>query len=96
VPAGVEPFATVREPEGLTIVLRQDDADRAGLPYDGEFAKITLRVHSALDAVGLTAAVSAALAARGVSANVIAGRHHDHVFVPADCARDAIDALSRL
>ena len=95
-PAGVEPFATVREAEGLTVVLPRDDADRAGLPYDGELALITLRVHSALDAVGLTAAVSAALAARGISANVIAGLHHDHVFVPADRAQDAIDALEAL
>ena len=95
-PPGVEPFATVREAEGLTLVLPHDDADRAGLPYDGEFARITLRVHSALDAVGLTAAVSAALAACGISANVIAGLHHDHVFVQASRAHDALDALTAL
>ncbi|MDX6678336.1 MAG: uncharacterized protein QOE31_2388 [Solirubrobacteraceae bacterium] len=77
-------------------MLPRDQADRAGLPYDGDFARITLRVHSALDAVGLTAAISAALAARGISANVIAGHHHDHVFVPADRAQDAIAALKEL
>jgi hypothetical protein len=96
VPPGVAPFATVREAEGLTVVLPREQADRANLPYDGEFARITLRVHSALDAVGLTAAISGALAARGISANVIAGLHHDHIFVPADRAQDAIDALAAL
>jgi hypothetical protein len=96
VPAGVEPFATVREAEGLTVVLPRDDADRAGLPYDGELALITLRVHSALDAVGLTAAVSAALAERDIPCNVIAALHHDHLFVPAARAEAALAALRAL
>ena len=46
VPAGVRPFATVDEEEGLTPVLTRRDADRAGLSYDYVAARITLRVHS--------------------------------------------------
>ena len=42
-----------------------------------------LQVHSALDGVGLTAAVAGALAAAGIACNVIAAFHHDHLFVPA-------------
>jgi len=45
------PEAMVREDEGLTVVLRREQADRLGIAYDYLAAWITLRVHSALDAV---------------------------------------------
>lgn len=93
---GVEPEATVREPEGLSAVLTRERADALGLPYDYVAAWITLRVHSALAAVGLTAAVSRALAQAGLSCNVIAGYHHDHLLVPAGCGEEALAVLRRL
>ncbi|MFD8290713.1 ACT domain-containing protein [Streptomyces lavendulae] len=96
VPAGLTPVATVREAEGLTLVLRQDEADAAGLAYTYTAGWITLRVHSALDAVGLTGAFAAALAERGLSCNVIAGYHHDHLFVAADRAAEAVSVLEEL
>ncbi|MFD9326229.1 ACT domain-containing protein [Streptomyces sp. NPDC060065] len=82
IPAGVTPVVTVTEQEGLTLVVRLEEADTAGLTYDYVAGWITLRVHSALDAVGLTAAVAQELAAAGLSCNVVAGFHHDHLFVP--------------
>ncbi|MFD5619701.1 ACT domain-containing protein [Streptomyces yangpuensis] len=96
VPAGTAPVATVLEPEGLTLVLRQEDADAAGLAYDYTAGWITLRVHSALDAVGLTAAFATELGAHGLSCNVIAGHHHDHLFVAADRAAEAVALLEDL
>ena len=51
---------------------------------------------SSLEAVGLTAAVAGALAAEGISANVVAAFHHDHVFVPAGRAAEAMACLARL
>ena len=92
----LDPEATIREVEGLTAVVRRERADALGVSYDYLAAWITLRVHSALDAVGLTAAVSAALAGAGISCNVIAGYHHDHLLVPVDRAADALRALSEL
>ena len=59
-------------------------------------AWITLRVHSDLAAVGLTAAFARALADAGIACNVVAGVHHDHLFVPADRAGDALAALRAL
>lgn len=59
---------------------------------------LVLRVRSALDAVGLTAAVAQELAGAGVSCNVVAGFHHDHLFVPyegVDHAMELLEALSR-
>ena len=50
-------------------------------------------MHSALEAVGLTAAVSAALTRHGISANVVAAYYHDHIFVPAEDAERALLAL---
>ena len=96
VPAGAAPVVTVAEEEGLTMVLRKKDADSLGLGYDYVAAWITLRVHSALEAVGLTAAVSAALAREGMSCNVVAGFYHDHLFVPHDSAAQAVKLLEDL
>ncbi|MFE0650418.1 ACT domain-containing protein [Streptomyces sp. NPDC059534] len=95
-PDGVAPVVTVAESEGLTLVLRQEEADAAGLAYDYVASRITLRIHSALDAVGLTAAVAGELAAAGMSCNVVAGFHHDHLFVEHARAEEALAALDRL
>lgn len=93
VPPGVTPVVTVAEPEGLTLVLPQQEADAAGLAYEYVAGWITLRVHSALEAVGLTAAVARALADSGLSCNVVAGFHHDHLFVPHERAAEAVAVL---
>jgi hypothetical protein len=95
-PAGTPVAASIREAEGLTVVLEQREADAHGLAYDFVAGWITLRVHSALDAVGLTAAVAAALTRAGISANVLAGYYHDHVLVPVDRVEDAMAALCAL
>ncbi len=90
------PVVVVEEDEGTTWVLERSTADRLGLHYGYVAAAITLRVRSALEAVGLTAAVAACLTEAGISCNVVAGFHHDHLFVPLDRGQDAVDALSRL
>ena len=96
VPPGLRPVVTVAEDEGLTLVVSQPQADAAGLAYDYVAAWITLRVNSALDAVGLTAAVASELARAGLSCNVVAGFHHDHLFVPYPRAAGALAALEAL
>ena len=53
----------------------------------------SLMIHSSLDAVGLTAAVASRLADHGISANVVAGYYHDHIFVPVEAAEQALGAL---
>ncbi|MCX4911713.1 ACT domain-containing protein [Streptomyces sp. NBC_00878] len=95
-PPGLSPVVTVVEDEGLTLVVQQEEADAARLTYDYVAGWITLRIHSALDAVGLTAAVAQALAEAGLSCNVVAGFHHDHLFVPHERAAEAVALLERL
>lgn len=92
----VEVLASVDEPEGLTLVTTREDADRAGLGYDFVAGWITLQVHSALAAVGLTASVSTALADAGISCNVLAGYHHDHLLVPVERLDEALGVLRRV
>lgn len=89
----LNPVATFIEAEGLTLVLEKDAAQQAGLEFESTFRQITLTVHSSLEAVGLTAAVSQKLAVNGISANVIAAYYHDHIFVQSAKAEMALCAL---
>jgi hypothetical protein len=80
-------FALIREDEGTTAIVPDEG---------GGFARITLMVHSALEGVGLTAAVSGALAEAGIACNVVAGLHHDHMFVPWERRDEALLRLQTL
>ena len=94
--AELQPFAAIQEEEGLTLVLEKRHAEASSLDYEGTFRCITLKVYSSLEAVGLTRAVSAALAERGIPANLLAGYHHDHVLVPSSRAEEALKLLREL
>lgn len=85
-----------REDEGVTLILEQSKADELGLSYDFVASWITLQIHSSLEAVGLTAAFSSALAKNGISCNVVAGFYHDHIFVNQTDQTKAMDVLSAL
>ncbi|MGR3890637.1 ACT domain-containing protein [Pseudomonas sp. 1152_12] len=95
-PEGCDVIGSFREREGLTLILERQQAEQAGLAFDYIAAWITLNVHSALEAVGLTAAFAAALAKAGISCNVIAGYYHDHLFVGRSDAERALDVLRQL
>ena len=92
----VDVFATVREPEGVSAVVREADAVALGLEVMFRAAWITLTVRSELHAVGLTAAFSTALGDAGISCNVVAGAWHDHIFVPVGRGEEAVAVLRRL
>jgi hypothetical protein len=94
VPPGLNPIGTFIEDEGLTLILPAGEAE--GLAASGPMRCISLTVHSSLDAVGLTAAFAAELTRHGISANVIAGFYHDHIFVGAGEAERAVMALRAL
>lgn len=94
VPLGSGIHAVLTEDEGTTVVAELDAAVHNGWPCDFECAWLTLDVHSSLTAVGLTAAVSQALAHAGIACNMLAGYFHDHLLVPIALANDAIAALA--
>jgi hypothetical protein len=89
-------IATFREDEGLSFVISRPRADELSLRYSYVAAWITLTVYSDLNAVGFLAAIARELAADGISCNVVAALHHDHLFVPYERRHDAMAALKRL
>ena len=91
-----EIVASIQESEGTTVIVAEETARRAGLLVAFLAEWVTLLVHSDLNAVGLTAAVARALADAGIACNVVAGVHHDHLFVPAGQGPAAVTALRAL
>ncbi len=84
------------EDEGVTIICSLKRAEDEGWPVDYVASWLTLQIHSSLEAVGLTAAISTALATEQISCNVLAGYYHDHILVPADRTDDAVACLEAL
>jgi hypothetical protein len=93
IPAALNPLLTFREQEGMTLVILREEAEATGLRTAFASRLITLTVHSALDAVGFLAAITARLAEAGIGVNAVSAFHHDHLFVPVDRADEALAAL---
>ncbi|KID58323.1 hypothetical protein JF50_06530 [Pseudoalteromonas luteoviolacea] len=85
-----------REKEGMTVITTKTYAQARGIKYQGDYRCITLNVHSSLEAVGLTAAFATVLGQNQISANVVAGYYHDHIFVQDSCADKALQCLLKL
>ena len=94
--SAAESILVFRENEGITVIVRKELADKLGLGYSFVAAWITLTVHSSLEAVGLTAAFSKALAEKDISCNVVAAFYHDHLFVRRKDAEQAMEILNGL
>lgn len=92
----LNPLCCFVEEEGLTLILNKSIAIAQGLEFDGVFKKITLKVHSSLNAVGLTAIVASKLKDCNISANVVAAFYHDHVFVQSSLSEKALNCLKDL
>lgn len=94
--AALDPIGIFKEEESVTVILPKEKADENNLSYSVICAWITLNVHSSLEAVGLTAAVSEALTEAEISCNVVAAYYHDHIFVPVKDGGRAMDVLLSL
>ena len=92
----VDVIGSFVETEGLSLIITQQDADRIEADYQVVLSWITLDVRSSLQAVGLTTLVAQALAEQEIACNVVAGNHHDHLFVPNSDAAAAMQILEQL
>jgi len=93
---GLDVLATMREAEGCTLVLPLAQAEQRGFEVLWRGRWITLELPTELSMVGLTARFATALAEHGIACNVIAGAHHDHLFVPSGQAEQAQRLLASL
>ena len=82
-----------REEEGVTVILAKQDAELNNLPFTTVFHRISLMVHSSLEAVGFLARITEVLAAQGISVNVVSGYYHDHLYIKIDQAENALRTL---
>lgn len=88
--------AFIAEEEATTKIVEQAVADEHGLQYTFVAAWITCTIESDLEAVGMTAAISRALADHKIACNVLAGSRHDHLLVPWPRRDEAVAVLSAL
>ncbi|MEO5324695.1 ACT domain-containing protein [Mesorhizobium sp. CC13] len=95
-PAGVDAVMSFREAEGTTLILREEDARNAGVEAAFACRMVTLDIHSSLEAVGFLAAITTHLAAAGMGVNPVSAFYHDHLFVPAARADEAMVLLKQL
>lgn len=95
-PQGLEPVMRFVEREGTTLILAESSATAAGLAGTFRCRMITLDIHSSLEAVGFLAAITNRLAAAGMGVNPVSAFYHDHLFVPAERAEEALAILRKL
>ncbi|MER9104834.1 ACT domain-containing protein [Mesorhizobium sp. M0848] len=90
---GVEPVMVFREREGVTLIVTEEAASTAALTASFRCRMLTLNIHSSLEAVGFLAAITTRLTAAGMGVNPVSAFYHDHLFVPADRAEEALELL---
>ncbi len=82
-----------REQEGVSLIIDKAQADLDNLIYNSVFRRISLMVHSSLEAVGFLSRITEILAAQGISVNVVSGYFHDHLYINVKEAENAIMIL---
>ena len=92
----LNPIASFKEKEGLSIVITQATADKNAITYDSVFSCISLGVHSSLESYGLISTISKELTQNNISTNVFSGYYHDHIFVQSEKADKALEIISKI
>ncbi len=91
----IEPTLFFNEKEGITIIITKDVADKLKLNYSSTWAQITLNINSDLNAIGFLSIISNELAKMKIPLNVVSAYYHDHLFVPFEKSKDALNTLRR-
>jgi hypothetical protein len=96
VPTRLNPLMIFHEAEGVTLILKRDQAEEAKIPNEFPCRMITLNIHSALEAVGFIAYIASKLAEAGMGVNPVSGFYHDHLFVPEGREFEALAILQAI
>tara|TARA_B110000879_G_C11059258_1_gene466054 strand:+ start:712 stop:1059 length:348 start_codon:yes stop_codon:yes gene_type:complete len=83
-----------KEQEGMTCIVLQTRAEALGIDFEQSWAWIRVETPTALDATGITAHIAALLSKHQIPCNVVAAFHHDHLFVPFQAAKKALEVLN--
>jgi hypothetical protein len=81
------------ESEGWTVIMPEKEAEKGSFQAIFPCKKITLNVHSSLDAVGFLAAITSKLTQLKIGVNPVSGFFHDHLFVPVGKESAVMEAL---
>ena len=92
----LNPICTFMEEEGVSIIIKRDEADINNIQYESIFKMITLNIHSSLNAVGFLSVITSELAKHNISVNPVSAYYHDHLFVPAARAEQVVTILNQL
>lgn len=92
----LNPICTFMEKEGISVIINRHEADLNKIQYGSIFKMITLNIHSSLNAIGFLAKITSELAKHDISVNPVSAYYHDHLFVPAAKAEEAIAVLNQL
>lgn len=96
VPPEIKTLGTFHEPEGITLICEVSEAERHSFATGPKWKRITLHVHSSLEAIGFLKEITAALSAAKISCNAISAYYHDHLFVLESDAERALESLTKL
>lgn len=95
-PSQWTPLMTFRESEGTTVIVPQEQAEASGVAHEYPCRRITLQIHSSLEAVGFIARIATHLAEAGISVNPVSAFYHDHLFVPVGAETATLQILEKL
>lgn len=85
-----------REDKGWTVITSQKVAEEIQMQSVFPCKRITLRVHSSLEAVGFMTAITTKLTELNTGVNPVSGYYHDHLFVPLGKEQSVLEALKTM
>lgn len=95
-PIPAEAICVFKEKESLTLIIEDSIAIHNGYSVAFKAAWIILTAETSLNDLGITAKFSKILSDAGISCNVFAPIHHNHIFVPYEKGNEVFNLLQEI
>src|SRR5690349_21130566 len=92
----IAPQCLFREDGRVSLIVERSIAEEHQLEFVGSWRQITCQIESDLTAIGFLAEMSTVLADAGIAVNAVSALAHDHLFIPAERAAEALELLTAL